>query len=267
LKELVLRPIGVVRTPFREKAETPRQPAAARDSVGRIELIADSRLQHALEDLDGWQFVWVLFWFHLNTTWRPKVLPPRSIGRKRRGTFSTRSPYRPNPIGLSAVELLRVEGRVLHVRGVDMIDGTPVLDIKPYVPYTDAMPDARSGWLEKGAGASSGAPGDPEAPWRVVWSDRAREQCAWLANEHGVALAAAVERVLSLGPQPHPYRRIRPDGDGFRLAVKDWRVAFHVGEARCVIVDSLASGYRPAELARGLGPRDAHRAFRGRFGA
>ena len=263
---LTLRPIGHVRTPFREKAETPRQPAAANGALGKIELLPDSQFEHALSDLDGWEWIWVLFWFHLNEGWRPKVLPPRSIGRKRRGVFATRSPYRPSPLGLSALRLLGVEGRVLRVQGVDMIDGTPVFDIKPYVAYTDAIPDARAGWLERGAGAGSGAPDDPEPIWQVEWSEQARSQARWLFDHHGVELSAPVERVLQLGPQPHPYRRIKPHGDRLVLAVKDWRAQFLV-EGRRVVVESIATGYRRAELARagaratGGAPLDVHRAY------
>jgi tRNA-Thr(GGU) m(6)t(6)A37 methyltransferase TsaA len=134
----------VVRTGLSSRVEAPRQPRAAGGAGGTIELYPGRNFEHALDDLQGWEYIWVIFWFHLNRSWRPKVLPPRSTsGRK--GVFSTRSPHRPNPIGLSAVRLERVDGLTLHIRDVDMVDGTPVLDIKPYVPYADAHPGARSG--------------------------------------------------------------------------------------------------------------------------
>ena len=164
---LTLRPIGVVRSPFTEKVSAPRQPAAARDVVGRIELAAWPGMEHAVCDLDGCTHLWVIFWFHEAHDFRPKVLPPRSAG-ERRGVLATRSPHRPNPIGLSVVRLDRVEGLVLHIRDVDMLDGTPVLDVKPYVPYTDSVPEARVGWLSPlveedavsgGHGAGPGAEG------------------------------------------------------------------------------------------------------------
>src|SRR6266851_5725324 len=129
--EMVVRPIGFLRSPFGERVNAPRQPYAAKGVRGTIELLADRNFEHALSDLEAWDHIWVIFWFHLNESWRPKVLPPRS--NKRRGVFSTRSAHRPNPIGLSVVELESIEGLTLHVRNLDILDGTPVLDIKPYV--------------------------------------------------------------------------------------------------------------------------------------
>src|SRR5690349_16298038 len=127
LPALELHPIGVIRSPFRDRHSAPRQPPLAQDVEARIELLPRAELEHGLADIEAWSHLWVIYWFHLNTHFRPKVEAPRS--EKRRGVFATRAPYRPNPIGLSAVSLLRVEGSVLHVRGLDMIDGTPVLDI------------------------------------------------------------------------------------------------------------------------------------------
>jgi tRNA (adenine37-N6)-methyltransferase len=246
-------PIGVARTPFTDRVSAPRQPYASRAARGTIELFPGRDFEHALEDLGGWDRLWIIFCFHLNApgVWRPKVLPPRSAGT-RRGVFSTRSPHRPNPIGLSVVRLEEVRGLVLHVRDVDMIDGSPVLDLKPYVPYADAFVDARTGWLSPlaPAPAEEGRAVDPEPGFVVTWSPLATEQAAWLRREHGVDLEEPVNRVLELGPQPHPYRRIKAEGEGFRLAVKDWRVRFRV-DGREVTVEAIRSGYRAAQLAEG----------------
>src|SRR4029078_3806186 len=94
----------------------------------------------ALGGLEAFGHIWVISWLHLNTSWNPTVIPPRGP-KVRRGVLATRAPHRPNPIGLSALKLVRVQGRVLHVLGLDLLDGTPVLDVKPYVPYADAFPD------------------------------------------------------------------------------------------------------------------------------
>jgi tRNA-Thr(GGU) m(6)t(6)A37 methyltransferase TsaA len=147
---LTLQPIGVAHTPFVDRVSAPRQPRIADGVEGTIELFAGHGYEHALEDLEGWDRIWVVFWFHLNEGWRPKVLPPRSTG-KRRGVFSTRSPHRPNPIGISVLRLEGVEGLVLRVKDVDLVDGTPILDIKPYVPYADAFPDASTGSSRRAA--------------------------------------------------------------------------------------------------------------------
>jgi len=257
LAPVAFTPIGVVRTPFPDRVSAPRQPYAAAGVKGTIELFPGHDFEHALEDLQGWDRLWVVFCFHLNPpgAWRPKVLPPRSAGR-RRGVFATRSPHRPNPIGLSVVRLDAVDGLVLRVRDVDIIDGSPVLDLKPYVPYADAFPDARTGWLEPLAPAAGGvAPRDPEPGFTVAWSEAAAAQAAWL-QERGVELRAPVEAALGLGPQPHPYRRIKREGDGFRLAVKDWRVRFRV-DGRMITVEAIGSGYRPGELATSIQPEVA----------
>jgi tRNA (adenine37-N6)-methyltransferase len=104
--------------------------------------------REALDDLEGIERIWVIAHLHLNTGWNAKVLPPRGP-RQKRGLFATRSPHRPNSIGLSAVRLVGVDGFTLHVEEIDLIDGTPILDVKPYVPYADAFPDARAGWIEQ----------------------------------------------------------------------------------------------------------------------
>jgi tRNA-Thr(GGU) m(6)t(6)A37 methyltransferase TsaA len=231
-------PIGFVRSPYTERMAAPRQ--APGGDPGRIELLPGHGFEDALEGLDTFDYAWVLFVFHQNVEqrrgWSPKVQPPRS--NEKYGVFATRSPHRPNPIGLSCVRIDRVEGLVVHVRELDLLDGTPVLDIKPYVPYADARPDANSGWLE---------PRDPAPAWTVTFSDDALAQLAWL-EVRGVVLRAAIEQALALGPQPHAYRRIRRQGAGYRLALKEWRIDFAV-DARVITVRTIASGYRPRQLA------------------
>jgi tRNA-Thr(GGU) m(6)t(6)A37 methyltransferase TsaA len=246
---LLVEPIGIVHSPLASKVEAARQPRAAAGTCGTIELYPGRNFEHALEDLEGWDHVWVIYWFHLNASWRPKVLPPRSTsGRK--GVFATRSPHRPNPIGLSAVRLERVDGLLLHVSDLDMLDGTPVLDIKPYVAYSDAHPGATSGWLDGAdAGAEPAGPADPLARFAVAFTPLAARQAGWIEARTGLAIGARIGATLALGPQPHPYRRIRREAGGLRLAVKDWRVRFTV-HGREVQVTAIESGYRPAQLAR-----------------
>jgi tRNA-Thr(GGU) m(6)t(6)A37 methyltransferase TsaA len=247
---LTLQPIGIVHTTLETKIEAPRQPQAATGTTGRIELFSGRHFEHALDDLAGWEYLWVIFWFHRNEGWRPKVLPPRSTtGRK--GVFATRAPHRPNPLGLSAVRLERIDGLTLHVSGMDMLDGTPVLDIKPYVPYTDAHPAARSGWLDEEAHLAHGErPSDPVAPYEVHFDALAAEQAAWVEQRGGLPLRARITATLMLGPAPHPYRRIRRAGEEFCLGVKDWRAHFTL-RGREVRVIAISSGYRKSQLASG----------------
>jgi len=246
---ITLEPIGIVHSPLASKAEAARQPRAATGTRGTIELFPGRNFEHALEDLEGWDYLWVIYWFHLNPAWRPKVLPPRSTsGRK--GAFATRSPHRPNPIGLSSLRLERVDGLVLHVRDLDMLDGTPVLDIKPYVAYSDAHPGAASGWLdEAGAAQAVATPADPVQTFAVAFSPLAARQAGWIESRTGLAIRERIVATLALGPQPHPYRRIKREASGLLLAVKDWRIRFEV-QGREVRVAAIESGYRPAQLAR-----------------
>ena len=250
---LALEPIGFVRSARETKVEAARQPRAAAGEAARIELLPGRNFEHALEDLERWELIWVIFWFHLNSGWRPKVLPPRSTtGRK--GVFATRSPHRPNPLGMSVVRLERVEGLVLHIRDSDMLDGTPVLDLKPYVAYTDAHPGAGAGWLEdaaRSAGASAGAqPDDPVNTYVVRFEALAAEQAVWVESHTGLGIRERIESTLSLGPEPHPYRRIRRLDEGMQLSVKEWRVRFAIVD-RDVRVVEIYSGFRASQLAAG----------------
>jgi hypothetical protein len=176
----------------------------------------------------------------------------------KRGVFATRSPHRPNPIGISALRLDRIEGLTLHVGELDILDGTPVLDIKPYLPYADAFPDSGTGWLENP---------DPLPSWDVAFAAAAEAQLAWIADRGAFDLRARIVETLALGPAPHPYRRIRRLADGeSQLAVKEWRARFAAAD-RTITVERVCSGYRARDLARDQGPIvELHRAFVARFG-
>jgi tRNA-Thr(GGU) m(6)t(6)A37 methyltransferase TsaA len=266
---LTLTPIGFVHSPFVDRHSAPRQPAHARSAQGTIELLPDARYEHALRDLDCWSHIWVVFWFDRNAGFRPTVLPPRSA--QKRGVFATRAPYRPNPIGLSVVQLERVEGRVLYVRGLDLLDQTPVLDLKPYVPYTDSVPEASHGWLDAASASAPAEATDPGPRFVVSFSERAEEQLAWLAAHTDLPLRALAQDVLVDGPAPHPYRRIRDLGDCYRLGIKDFRLRFTVSGEHVQVLE-IATGYRkrtlddPLATATESTPLAVHRAFVARFG-
>ncbi|MEW9623720.1 tRNA (N6-threonylcarbamoyladenosine(37)-N6)-methyltransferase TrmO [Rhodanobacter geophilus] len=144
-------PIAHVRSPYARRIDAPHQSTVVAGTEtgseveARIEFV-ESLPSEAFADLPGFERIWLLFVFHRSEGWKPQVRPPRGGGK--RGVLATRSPHRPNAIGLSAVELVAVEERALRVRGVDLLDGTPILDIKPYVPYADAFPDSRAGWID-----------------------------------------------------------------------------------------------------------------------
>ena len=145
-----IRPIGHIESPYRQKFATPRQPGLV--PAARAVLRLDPKLEpeHALRGLEEFSHVWLIFWFHLNTNklYHPVVHPPRLRGRTI-GVFASRAPHRPNPIGLTAAKLEGVEKDGVLLSGVDLIDGTPILDLKPYVPQYDALPHAHSGWIAR----------------------------------------------------------------------------------------------------------------------
>ncbi|MBI5596869.1 MAG: tRNA (N6-threonylcarbamoyladenosine(37)-N6)-methyltransferase TrmO [Elusimicrobia bacterium] len=142
-----MRPIGILRSPFKEKFGTPRQAHLAPGAAATLKVVAEFLPEHSLEGLSGFSHVWLLSQFHLNTNKKflPKVHPPRLKGGSI-GLFASRSPHHPNSLGLTLARLVKVEGDTLLLAGVDLVDGTPILDIKPYIPESDALPHASAGW-------------------------------------------------------------------------------------------------------------------------
>ncbi len=256
-----MRPIGTVFSGLAERADAPQQPTGAPDAPGRVRLVDEPWVHEALQDLDRFRVIWLVVWFDRNHGFKPLVTPPRTP-KQRRGVFATRSPYRPNPIGLSAVELVERRGLEIVIRGHDLLDGTPVLDIKPYIAYADARPDAGNGWLDD-VDDALGTLG-----YAVFWNERAAAQATWIHAQLGLDLRRHATRELSMGPDPHPYRRIQRK-EGYRqLAIRDWRVRFEHSGAT-VFVTELRSGYRDGVL-NGVEPDAAdprvlelHRRFRG----
>jgi len=141
---LTLRPIGVIHTPHRDPARTPIQPIYADGIEGQVEVLP--QYADGLRDLDGFSHVFLIYWLHLAKGARLLVKP--FLDDTPRGVFSTRAPHRPNPIGMSLVRLSRCAGNILHVEDVDMLDGTPLLDIKPHIPQMDLRTDVRCGWMD-----------------------------------------------------------------------------------------------------------------------
>ncbi|MEZ5461859.1 tRNA (N6-threonylcarbamoyladenosine(37)-N6)-methyltransferase TrmO [Dokdonella sp.] len=147
----ILKAIAFVRSPYSQRIEAPHQATIVQGTeTGKteealIEFVADLPAA-AYRDLEGFERIWLLFAFHRSEGWTAEVRPPRGGGK--RSVLATRSPHRPNAIGLSAVRLLAVETGILRVSGIDLLDGTPIIDIKPYVPYADAFPASQAGWID-----------------------------------------------------------------------------------------------------------------------
>lgn len=145
MTQLTLQPIGIVRSPFGSAAGTPIQPAYAGGAEG--EVVLDLAYEAALADIEGFERLWLLYWLDRADAFRPLVVPYRDT--RTHGLFATRSPCRPNPLGLSVVRLLGRTHNILRVGDLDILDGTPLLDVKPYVPDFDAHRPSRAGWFDE----------------------------------------------------------------------------------------------------------------------
>ena len=185
-----IEPIGIIHSCFKEKFGIPRQPGLIRSATASIELLPPFNVIEALRGITDFSHLWILFVFHesICTEFQPTVRPPRLGGNTRVGVFATRSPFRPNPIGLSVVELKGVRGTVLDLAGGDFLDGTPVIDIKPYIPYADSLPQAQGAFAAQ-----------PPAPvYTVTFSPDAEAvfQKLEIKQQH------LIRDVLSYNPRP-----------------------------------------------------------------
>jgi len=145
VREITYKPIGIIHTPFKETIGVPIQASVAKNVIGTVEIFPE--YVEGLKDLEGFSHIILIYHFHLVKERLLKVKP--YMDKEMRGVFSTRTPSRPNPIGISVVRLIKIEGNMLHIRDVDIVDGTPLLDIKPYVPEFDTRKVKKIGWLER----------------------------------------------------------------------------------------------------------------------
>ncbi len=141
---ITMQTIGIIRTPFVEASGTPIQAAYGQGIEGQV--LLSEPYDQALDDIDGFERLWLIYWMDRVSGFKPRVIPYRDT--KEHGLFATRSPGRPNPIGMTVVRFLRREGAILHVADIDILDGTQLLDIKPYIPAFDAHPVSRAGWFD-----------------------------------------------------------------------------------------------------------------------
>ncbi len=215
-----LEPVGIIHTPYKEKFAVPRQPRLAPSATATLRLTGSSNSPEAVRGIEQFSHLWLLFLFdqNLTTGWAPTVRPPRLGGNKRIGVFSSRSPFRPNGIGMSAVELKGIKqnkGQVLLDLGrVDLVDGTPVIDIKPYIPYSDAIFNANGGF----------APTEPEL-LKIAFSELAEQQLRFHANK--VQVKAVISEVLAQDPRP-AYKKNQVDNKEYAVNLFDLNVKFKV---------------------------------------
>lgn len=256
---LTLEPIGFVHTYKRVKFEARHQPREHEAEENVLELTAGRKYEPALQDLAGFSRIWLVWWFDRNTEWRPLVLPPRGKA-VRRGVFATRSPHRPNPLGITPVQLLRIEGRKLFLGACDLVDGTPVFDIKPYIPAYDSFPAEKAGWIDE-VEASLGS--KPE--YEIVVGPQAQEQLEWLQTNWSIDFRPRMFELLSHDPSLHRTRRISRRSPGvYVIGCGAWRAVFTVTEKVVTIIE-IEAGYARRFLldpARsGITDREAQIAF------
>ena len=214
-----IEPIGVVHSCYREKFGIPRQPGLVDTARAFIELDPRYGSRESVEGLEGYSHIWVLFWFHQTSAqgWKPQVRPPRLGGNKKMGLFATRSMFRPNPIGQSLVKLDSIEiGEMirLHLSGVDLLDQTPVIDIKPYIPYVESIPDAKAGLFQH----------PPVANIAVTFAAAALSQLEQFRESHP-ELKRLIEQVLGQDPRPAYHKE---EGRAYGVALYDLNICWVV---------------------------------------
>lgn len=229
--------IGTVIGGFDDRFGTPRQPGLAPSARAELVLRPPFDQPEALRGLETCSHAWLLFLFHCTAEqgWRPTVRPPRLGGNRRTGVFASRSPFRPAAVGMSVVEVEEVfqeSGRCgLRFRNHDLVDGTPVLDIKPYIPWSDAIPDAR---------APAGFDGPPPAVLNVRFSAQAEDLCESIRLTRGILLASLIRELLCRDPRP-AYRR-REDDRTYGMRVRGYDVRWKVTGGEACVVEIIAPG-------------------------
>jgi len=222
--------IGIIESCYRDKFGTPRQSGLAKHSMAQLRLRPDLQAEQSLEGITGFSHLWLIWVFHQNHSQRfhAKVHPPRLQG-KSMGLFATRTPHRPNPIGLSLVELVDFREGVLLLKGIDLIDGTPILDVKPYLPEVEALPEARSGWVET----------LPQLEFKVEFVPEVEK--AILAMGHN--LRELIIESICLDPRPRAYKdsktglSIHRDVHFIRLYNVD--IQFRFCDNKSILVESI----------------------------
>ncbi|SET33007.1 tRNA (N6-threonylcarbamoyladenosine(37)-N6)-methyltransferase TrmO [Thalassotalea agarivorans] len=224
--------VGVVESPYKEKFAIPRQPGLAKHAFGSI-LLSPEFTQDAVRDLSAFSHIWVLFHFHENDDkgWKALVRPPRLGGNAKAGVFATRSTYRPNGIGMSVLPLSGVTMKGNQVRidvaQLDLVDGTPILDIKPYIPYSDSVPDANAGF----------ATNAPEARLEVHYSSSAMTTLTQVKDAYP-HLKTLIEEVLSQDPRP-AYKQQTIDKKCYGMALYCFNIRWQLVNATTIEVVTI----------------------------
>lgn len=233
-RTLTLTEIGVFKSSQTEAYQAGRQPDQL-GAVGEIQLFPGNNFEQALQDLEGCSHIWIIFGFHKNENWKPMVQTPRS--NRKIGVFATRAPYRPNPLGLSLVKLLDVNGLKILVSENDILDQSPIYDIKPYHPESDSAEEPKIDWLENSISEK----------FRVLFSPLAEEQIDWLQVKGQKELKTFIQRQLEYDPVNKDKKRVEETHGYWTLAYRTWRVDFSLSEDQIGIL-AIRSGYSEEDL-------------------
>ncbi|MBR7128394.1 MAG: tRNA (N6-threonylcarbamoyladenosine(37)-N6)-methyltransferase TrmO [Lentisphaeria bacterium] len=238
--EFSFAPIGFFKCDEKYRYDTPRQGVFANGNVGVIELAKGCNFEQALQDLDGVERIWVIFVFHNNSNWKTLSSPPIAPDRKI-GVFASRSPYRPNPIGLSCVELVKVEGLKIYIRNFDLLDGTPILDIKPYISVADSFPDSRVAWLEEAN----------KKEYKLEFSIDFQKKSEFIYQKSKLDPQKFCEVQLSVNPLDYRRKRLTEfENNLYVIAFRTWRIEFRIfEECKKILVQDIFSNYTIDELA------------------
>lgn len=219
---VTLQAIGKISSCYKEKFGIPRQPGLVTESRAYLELLPPYNQPDSVRGLEAFSHIWLVFVFHATQEqgWKPMVRPPRLGGNTRMGVFATRSTFRPNPVGLSVAELrsVQVEGSKisLELAGVDLLDGTPILDIKPYLPYADALPQASAGFASQA----------PIQHHTVVFTAKAQQQCLLKGQQWQTDIQRLVEQILQQDPRPS-YHVGQQQGRVYAMRLYDFDLRWH----------------------------------------
>lgn len=225
-------PIGVIDSCYKEKFGIPRQAGLVTEAKATLELIPPYQHEDIIRELENFSHLWLVFVFHRidPTHWKPTVRPPRLGGNKRVGVFASRSPYRPNPIGLSLVELTAIYQKkkhiVLELQGCDLLDKTPILDIKPYIPYADSVSNAKSAY----------APSAPKAMMAVKFSECAEQQCNQRQQALNTDLKKLITQILQQDPRP-AYRLKSEDSRRYSMKLYDFDLHWRYNTLGIMVIE------------------------------
>lgn len=234
MTEFIFNQIGIIRSPYKEKFAIPRQPGLIEDGGGELVLLPPYNQAEAVRGLSEFSHLWVVFVFHqtMDNGWRPTVRPPRLGGNTRMGVFATRSTFRPNPIGMSLIELqdVYIQGKevVLKLGSLDLMDGTPIIDIKPYLPFAESHPQARAGFAQSA----------PAGNMVVFFSPQAEQQLLQSLPRYP-HLRRFITQVLAQDPRP-AYRKKEENGREYAVCLLEYNVRWRViaGQTEVLSLDA-----------------------------